>query len=338
MTDPDRYDLDVLERLGTVAPPSPEVLNRVAGHLQARYLTATGTSRGGTTTFSWRTTRRALPVAAAVSVAAAGLVVGVARESHRNHAGTAMPAALSPTAASLRNAILTAFSDSASRIAYTHSVWTTGGQPTRVVDVWTSPFEGSSGQSQTRRQVVTVAGQTVQDARMIYVLPAPGAAVPANCAGQIDAPKPAPVRAQNADLPATDGRLIEVDYASRSWSDQPDTCIPVTQATDAAQIRSDIASGGWTVLGQDNIDGQPAVELDIGGSAQPESADLLWVNAQTFLPIQASASKGGSPAADDSLVTTYRFLSDTPANQRNLVTPIPAGFTQTATPPASPNA
>jgi hypothetical protein len=75
------------------------------------------------------------------------------------------------------------------------------------------------------------------------------------------------------------------------------------------------------------------VELSLRG--QTGSADLLWVDAQTFLPVRASASKGGAPGADDSLVTTYRFLSPTPANHKNLITPIPAGFTQTAAPLAS---
>ena len=178
------------------------------------------------------------------------------------------PLRSSPTAPSLRAAILTAFSDTASSISYTQSVWTTSGQKTMVIDVWTSPFEGSTGQSQTRRQVVTVDGQTVQDAEMIYTLPAPDAAVPANCDGQIDSPKPPPIRGQSGGIQATDGRLIDVEYSSRSWSDQPDTCIPVTQPTDAEQIRSDIASGGWRVLGHDNIDGQPALELSLGGSAQ----------------------------------------------------------------------
>ena len=46
---------------------------------------------------------------------------------------------------------------------------------------------------------------------MIYALPAPNAAVPANCHGQIDSPKP-PVRGQSGSIQATDGRLIDVEY------------------------------------------------------------------------------------------------------------------------------
>lgn len=337
MTDPNRYDLDLLEPLGTVQPPSQDVLDRVANRLQARYRQDAEANRGRSTTGRRRPTRRALPAAVAASVVVAGLVIGVADASH-GHGDRPVPSTLSPSAASLRSAILTAFSATASRIAYTRSVWTTAGQTTRVVDVWTSPFEGPAGQPQTRREVITLDGRTAEDAEMIYVLPVANAAVPANCRGQIDSPKPPPVRGQGPDSQATDGRLIDVDYASRSWSDQPGTCIPVTQPTDASQIRSDIASGGWTVLGRGDIDGQPAVELDLGGSAQPGSADLLWVDARTFLPIQARASKGGLPTAADSLVTTYRFLSNTPANQKSLTTPIPAGFTRTATPPASPRA
>jgi hypothetical protein len=263
------------------------------------------------------------------------LAYGVDSATHIGHrAGPVVPSVTSP-AASLRGAILAAFSDTASSISYTHSVFTTGGQATRVVDVWTYPFAGSPGQSQTRREVVTVGGQPVRDVEMVYDLPAPNAAVPANCNSQIYSPKPPPVRGESGG-PATDGRLIDVEYPFRSWSDQPDTCMPVTQPADAEQIRSDIASGGWTVVGHDVIDGQPAVELNLAGSAQSASADLLWLNAQTFLPIQASATKGGAPGAD-TLVTTYRFLSDTPANEKNLTTPIPAGFTRTATPPYSLN-
>ncbi|HSS11498.1 MAG TPA: hypothetical protein VLL25_16555 [Acidimicrobiales bacterium] len=330
MTDPDRYDLDLLEPLGAVAPPTPEVLNRVAANLHAHYL-QDAMSGGRPATSIRQRTRLALPVAAAAAAVAAVLAVGGADALHSGHRHG--PAAISPTDASLGDAILTAFSNTASSISYTQSVWTTAGQKTRVVDVWTSPFEGSTGQSQTRREVVTVGGQTVQDVEMIYALPAPDARVPANCDGQIDSPKPPPIRGQSGGTQATDGRLIDVEYASRSWSDQPDTCLAVTQPADAAQIRSDIASGGWTVLGRDTVDGRPALELSLRG--QHGSADLLWVDAQTFLPIRASANKGGAPGADDSLVTTYRFLSATPGNQKNLITPIPAGFTQTAAPPAS---
>jgi hypothetical protein len=332
MTDPDRYDLDLLEPLGVVAPPTQEVLDRVAANLHARFL-QDATSRVRPARTTWRRTRVVLPVAAAATAVAAVVAVAASDATHSGHRnGPAVPAAISPTAASLRDAILTAFSGTASSISYTHSVFTTAGH-SRVIDVWTSPFAGSTGQSQTRREVVTDDGRTVRDTEMIYALPAPNAGVPANCSGQIYSPKPPPIRGQS-DVQATDGRLIDVEYASRSWSDQPDTCIPVTQPADAAQIRSDIAAGGWTVVGRDDIDGQPAVELNLAGSAPPASADLLWVDARTYLPIQASANKGGSPGVDG-LVTTYRFLSDTPDNQKNLTTPIPAGFTQTASPPAS---
>jgi hypothetical protein len=294
-------------------------------------------SPAGPATFTRQRIRVVLPVAAAATALATVLAVGVADAIQSGHRDTpAVPATVSPSAASLRHDILTAFSATASSISYTHSVFTSGGQKTRVIDVWTSPFEGSIGQSQTIREVVTDGGHTVRDIEMIYALPAPNAVVPADCNGPIDAPKPPPIRAQSEGQ-ATDGRLIDVEFASRSWSDQPNTCIPVTQPTGAAQIRSDIAAGGWTVVGRDNIDGQPALELNLAGSAQPASADLLWVNARTFLPIQASANKGGSPGVNDSLVTTYHFLSRTPDNQKNLTTPIPAGFTQTATPPATPN-
>jgi hypothetical protein len=336
MNDPDRDDLDLLEPLGAVAPPTPEVLDRVAANLPARFR-HDATRPGRAATFTRQRARVVLPVAAAATAVTTVIAVGVAGAIHSGHRDLpAVPATVSSTTASLRHAILTAFSATTSSISYTHSVFTSGGQKTRVIDVWTSPLQGSTGQTQTMREVVSVGGQTVRDVEMIYALPAPNAVAPADCNGPIDAPKPPPIRGQEGGVQATDGRLIEVEFASRSWSDQPHTCIPVTQPADAEQIRSDIAAGGWTVVGRDDIDGQPAVELNLAGSAKPASADLLWVNAQTFLPIQASANKGGAPGAD-SLVTTYRFLGDTPDNRKNLTTPIPAGFAQTATPLASAN-
>jgi hypothetical protein len=314
------------------------VLNRVADNLRALYL-QDAQIRAGAAASTRRRTRLALPAAAVATAAAVGLAVGLAGVTDSGHRknGPEGPAAISPAAASLRHDILTAFSNTASSISYTQSVWTTAGQKTMVIDVWTSPFQGSIGESQTRRQAVSVGGQTVRDAEMIYSLPAPDAPMPANCNGQIDSPKPPPIRAQSGGVQATDGRLIDVEYASRSWSDQADTCIPVTQPTDAEQIRNDIAAGDWKVVGHDVIDGQPAVEVSLGGRARPASADLLWVDAQTYLPIQATADKGGPSGAGDSLVTTYRFLSNTPGNQKNLTTPVPAGFTLTTAPPAAPN-
>ena len=67
MNDPDRYDLDLLEPLGAVAPPTPEVLDRVAANLHARYLQDI-TSPGRPTTFTRQRTRVVLAVAAAATL------------------------------------------------------------------------------------------------------------------------------------------------------------------------------------------------------------------------------------------------------------------------------
>jgi hypothetical protein len=330
MTDPDRSELDLLEPLGAVPPPAPELLTRVAGNLRARYLEETARGAGAATP-ARRRTRKALLVAAAATVVTGLVALGLVGAAHSNHGNAPAATISSPATQSLRNAILTAFSNSASSISYTHSVWTSAGQGTTVIDIWTAPFEGSTGQSQVRREVVTLGGEFVRDTEMIYTVPSPAAGVPANCHGQVDSPKPPPIRAQSAAIQTTDGRLIDVDYGTRSWSDQHETCIAVTKAADAEEIRSDIASGDWAVDGRDTINGHTALRLRIGGPGQPASADLLWVDAQTYLPLQASADKGGAPGAN-SLVTTYQFLSATPANQQNLTTPIPAGFTRTAAP------
>src|ERR1700722_18082600 len=70
MTDPDRYDLDLLEPLGAVAPPASEVLNRIAASLHARYLHDVTSGVRPATSIGPRT-RLAIPVTAAATAVAA---------------------------------------------------------------------------------------------------------------------------------------------------------------------------------------------------------------------------------------------------------------------------
>ena len=110
MIDPERYDLDLLEPLGAVAPPTPEVLNRVAANLHSRFL-QDPTSAGRPRTPTRQRTRVVLPVAAAAAAVTGVLAVGASGAIHSGHRDrSAVPATVSPTTDSLRNAILTAFS------------------------------------------------------------------------------------------------------------------------------------------------------------------------------------------------------------------------------------
>ena len=336
MIDLDRYDLDLLEALGRVEPPTAELLDQVAARLHGLYCQETPIA-------SPRRLRPAAPVAVAVAAAAIAATVGMVRTDHAGKTNRpASPAATAITSAgTLRDAILTAFSDTASDISHSQMVWQATGQDTGSIDVWTSPFEAQIGQTQTRRDVVTVGGQTIQDIEMIYSIPKPetDATVPADCEGKIGVDKSRSLYGPNGAIEAVDGRLIDVEYNTKSWSDQPETCLPVAQPTDAQQIRYNIAAGGWSVIAHGEISGRQGIELGWSDHAPAGSTDVLWVDAQTYLPIQGtSTDQAGSPASQETqtIITTYNFLADTPANEAQLVTHIPTGFAQSQQSPGIP--
>jgi hypothetical protein len=327
MTDLDRYDLDLLEALGRVEPPTADLLDHVAARLH-------GLSMYEAPTASLRRPRRAVPVAAALAVAAVAAAVGMVSTDHTGKTKQpASPAATAPTAAgSLRDAILAAFSNTGSDISHSQVVWQTKGQQ-GAIDVWTSPFEAQIGQTQTRRDVVSVGGQTIQDVEMVYAIPKPetDATVPADCQGKIGVDKSKSLYGPTGGVDAVDGRLIDVEYTTKSWSDQPETCLAVAQPTDAQQVRDDVATGGWSVVAHGEINGRQAIELGWSDHASVGSTDVLWVDAQTYLPIVGkSTDQVGSPGAYEAqtITTTYDFLADTPANEQQLTTHIPAGFAQ----------
>ena len=287
MTDHDRSDLDLLEALGKVQPPTAELLDQVAARLHGLYWEEAPPA-------SPRRLRRAVPATAAVAAAAIAVTVGmVGIDRAGKTKQPASPAATAPTTAgSLRAAILTAFSETGSDISHSQTVWEAQGQKSGSIDVWTSPFEAQIGQTQTRRDVVTIGGQTIQDIEMIYVIPKPetDATVPADCTGKIGVDKSRSLYGQNGAIEAVDGRLIDVEYTTKSWSDQPDTCLAVAQPTDAQQVRDDIASGGWSVATHGEINGRQAIDLSWSDHATVGSTDVLWVDAQTYLPIEGTST------------------------------------------------
>jgi hypothetical protein len=159
--------------------------------------------------------------------------------------------------------------------------------------------------------------------------------VPADCNGRIGVDKSRSGNGHDDAIQAVDGRLIDVEFTTKSWSDQPDTCLAVAQPTDAQQIRDDIASGGWSVVAHGEINGRQAIELSWSDHARAGSTDVLWVDAQTSLPVQGtSTGQEGSPG--QTIITTYDFLAATPANEQQLTTHIPTGFAQSRRIPAIP--
>jgi hypothetical protein len=92
-----------------------------------------------------------------------------------------------------------------------------------------------------------------------------------------------------------------------------------------AALARGIAGGAWRVMGRTRLDGQQAIELSETGHGtdilEPLPV-LLWVNAQTYLPIRmVNGSRGSGLTIED-----FRFLPATAASLALPRVPIPAGY------------
>lgn len=263
------------------------------------------------------TAAAAVAVAAAAATAAiAAIIITVAATgtpARPDHAITGG----SPHAA-LRTAILTAFSSARGDIVYMRLWETLNGQTWPVQQTWYSPWLVEPGQLVRQRLMATDSSpghptwRPIGDEGQVYTLPATG--LPAKAA------------------------TIEVNYGNRTWSagNQPTA---IESLGDLSDIRRQVANGRFAVVGHPEVDGQRTAKLRLTIPAGPHSAAmtiLLWVNADTYLPVQESSQTGSPQDKGGPLVirTTFQFLPPTSANMALLKPPVPAGFHRT---PASGN-
>jgi hypothetical protein len=172
---------------------------------------------------------------------------------------------------------------------------------------------------------LTTAGD--QDVEMIYTVPA----------------SRSPGLLTGTGKGRVEGRLIDVEYPSHTWSDQAST--PVTAGSPVespAELRTEIASGQLKVVAHTELAGQPVLELQHKFPSPPGSGPWtrdLWVSTSTYLPVRAvSSSTEGTPAKgyqSDVTTITFQFLPATAASLAQLRPVIPAGFTRTAHPPVN---
>jgi hypothetical protein len=135
---------------------------------------------------------------------------------------------------------------------------------------------------------------------------------------------------------------------------QPPT--PAFTATDASQLgaglRSLLTAGNLTLVGPGAVNGEKAIELQIGAATNYQTAQAMaeddqkadiWVDATTYLPIQADSTwnanapdltKNGknpvTPQTFDGYQANFQWLPPTPANlaQVTRAATVPVGFTQ----------
>jgi hypothetical protein len=126
------------------------------------------------------------------------------------------------------------------------------------------------------------------------------------------------------------GTAMWVNHFQHVWRACPSTFV-LGFTLDAAGIRTEVASGQFTVIGRTELSGQQAIELKINvppnNEAPPHvTAELMWVNATTYLPMRGSQRMSDGQQS----VWDYVFLPPTPENLAKLRPEIPAGYTRAA--------
>jgi hypothetical protein len=233
------------------------------------------------------------------------------------------PGSTRPTVSSVRTAVLDAFQRDSGDIVYTNRTIQYRKGPVMTQRAWTSPAFPAPGNQVRFRLFELQGGVPVEDTESIYVQDA--------AAGQLSM--------STTQGPRT-AEIIDVEYATRTWSRQQSSSVLLAGSLSPSLIRDQVASGGFTVAGTTSLNGRKAVELTWSRSfgRRRTVTTTLWVDARTYLPLRSAATMRVRAAGlHDVLLETdtmvYQILPAIPGNLDLLAPPIPAGFTRTATSP-----
>lgn len=150
-----------------------------------------------------------------------------------------------------------------------------------------------------------------------------------------------------------------VNYSDRTWYEGPGGAIPAgpdeqfAQSNVADEIRQELADGQLRSVGQTELGGRPALELNgvlqasfqgvpagcpVSGPAAEKMAKAqsapgwdytVWVDPSTYLPMHFSGTDSG-PGGGAAIEGSIEWLPADAQNLAQLVQPIPAGFTENA--------
>jgi hypothetical protein len=303
-------DDDLLTALRAARPDpggQPSAASAEAAAMLARIL---GTSRHPAPAIA----RRRL-LLAGLPVAAGAAVAGVAVAS----VASSGPGATRPTVSSVRTAVLDALVRDSDTIAYSTRTTRRPKGPVTSQQAWTYPAFPVPGQQVRFRLFQFTDGVPVEDTESIYVADAASTNI-----------------SQSTTQGPRTAEIIDVDYATRTWSRQRSTSVLLADRIGPSLIRNQIVSGGFTVIGPVDLEGRQAVELTWSASHGPlVVTTILWVDARTYQPLRSVMTTRAGP--EDTLLNTdtmrFQVLPATPAFLSLLTPPIPAGFTRTATSP-----
>ncbi|MHA6758886.1 hypothetical protein [Streptacidiphilus sp. PAMC 29251] len=258
-------------------------------------------------------------VAVVVLSPAGGVPAGGGQAAAPSRVPIAPSAPLSPSETALRVAVLAAFDTSADKISHTVSTLTATGEQPSTLEVWSCPALPKPGDQVVFRSLLSRQGRPVQDTEIRFTMPASTG----------DPARDAKVQ--------TLGESIDVEYGSRTWSDQRRT--PVSTLTDqgAAAVRQRLAAGGFSVSGPLTLDGRTAIELT--WSALPGTTSQLWVDASSYVPLKSSVSSrvgNADQSFTSTSVTSYDYLTASDANRALLTATAPPGFRRTTAPDTRP--
>ena len=247
--------------------------------------------------------RAGLALGTAGAVAAVTMIAAVAHGPATKATPTAAPA--------LRTRLLAAINTVSGDILYAHGGSAPGG------GTWQSPAYPRPGQEVHLRVLGLGSDGTVfKDGEYSFAMPS-GNGATNSYTSNLD----------QGGLPLS-GTVLAVDHFRHVWGEWHGQFI-LGFTLDAAGIRAEIASGQFKVVGQTELDGQQAVELEINvppnNEAPPHvTAARLCVDATTYLPMRQYLRMSNG----EQNVTDYTFLPPTPENLAQLRPEIPAGYTR----------
>jgi len=282
------------------SPRSPEATAMLAGILGARREPARPR----------RVTRRRLVLAGlpALAVAVVAAVVAVSVTS----SGSA-PGQLS--AVTVRTAVLAALRQHGGDVLHQDTTFQISGESgVSVRRGWVYPAFPAVGQQVRYREFGYRDGKPYRDVESIYT---ENAAM------------------QNLTLRTTQGprsaEIVAVDYPSRTWARFTTTAVPVDLTGSPALIRSEIASGRFTVDGTVKLNGREAVKLSWTDKlGLPWTHNVLWVDSRTYVLLRAVSTTPLGSGKVSTVTSTYQMRPATAASLKLLTPVIPAGFTRAA--------
>lgn len=281
--------------------------------------------------------RRQVTIAAVgVAFAVAAIVVALLLTASPARPPDAPPTHDSGVSASpgdgvVRARVVDALSADNNTILYTQSSTEVPGQATLNNEEWDYPWSGQPG------QVVRDAGSASTDGTVQSRWSLTFTVPPTNSAGST--PPNTPLGAA-CNVSA---QRVDVDYTNRTWHTSEQSCVALTPGIDTnvafvdpktgdlvSNIKTLVSDAYLQVIGYPTVDGQRTIEIT-PKTLGPVTLDL-WVNADTYLPVQSVTTAPpppGAPGNTETTVSQYSFLNASQSNLAKLALTPPRGFTQT---------